>query len=329
MELMGSLPASSVAETEHIPYLLTEKGSLVFTIGPNGHVWGHRIEEGGTKRDIELEVYAPVEDGYTLRRKNEHASSGWALHSDLTESQKRAIRFILAQKALPTILGSLVLSQDLGCDFRAHYRKFNPPSLSYGELCNVLNLTKSYFKNVRLVDCLSQNKVSKTGLFNVEYHDEKFLFTIGQAYFSCAGGASVANVHYGKLGDISPRTDFSPLPFTDLTGMYKYGYRLFERGTEGDFPYYVLSAAQARNKKFSVGSFPACVERKLIPNEITVLYDTENLFDVFEIDDALLLLEEKRISEEQSELYWTVAVADNQITREHKRLFSNNPNLYK
>ena len=318
MELTGSLPASSVVETEHIPYLLTEKGTLVFTIAPNGHVWGHRIEDGGTKRDIELEVYAPVEDGYTLRRKNGHTSSGWALQSDLTESQKKAIRFILAQKSLYGVLGALVVSRGWFDGLDSHYKTHNE---HHGRLLSAMN------PNLCVVDCSDlhdkANKASRAGLVSIEYSDDKFAFYVSTMYYGVAGGAT-ATKYSLKQSYRNPNDDlrWNKTSVQKLDVAYREGYRVFEK-PDAEFPQIVFSAAQARDGKFFVGSFPACVERSLFPNEIIVLCDTENIFDVLDIDDALLLLEERRISEKESELYWTFAIAHNKMWRELDRIKSN------
>lgn len=314
MELQGCFPASSVVDVENVPYLLTEKGSLVFTFAPNGHIWGHRVDDGGTKRDVELEVYAPIAGMYTLRRRHAHASS-WNHENDLTEGQKRAIRFVLSQKALCKVLGSLVLPYDWVRFLRVRYTERN--QLSVGSRCNVLNAGGSNSSKLKLADCLLHGQVSRLGFFGIEYLDDKFTFQIGS-------GASVANVILLKFGPGGGSTDFNKASPDTLSELYKNGYNFFERGSTTEFPHYVVSAAQSQCKKFFVGHFPACVERHLFPNEITVLCDTENIFDVFQIDDALLLLEEKRVSETESELYWTIAVTKNKAVGELNRILSNN-----
>ena len=66
----GCFAATSLVEVENIPYFRTEKGSLVFTISANGHIWGHRIEDGGKKNDIELEIFYPSDGGFILRQRD-------------------------------------------------------------------------------------------------------------------------------------------------------------------------------------------------------------------------------------------------------------------
>lgn len=310
----GVLPATAVVEMESIPYLRTEKGSLVFTIAPNGHVWGHRVEEGGTKRDIELEIYAPIEGGYTLKRKGFVGSSIWNTERDLTESQNRAIKRILAQKTLQTVLGTLVLHSSHRQVLKGYYKEYNPSS--FGEPCRTLRVTESGYHDIRLADRLSRYNDSRLGFFNIEYLDDEFTFQICGA---------VADIHLRKIGT-KYVSGFGKCGPSDLENLhYRDNYRFFKNSNEPEFPHYVVFAAQAKDKKFFVGNFPACVERHLFPNELTVLCDTENVFDVFQIDDAMLLLEEKRISETESELYWTFAVAKNKKVAELARLLSNNP----
>lgn len=326
-ESTGFLPAGTVVETEHIPYLLTEKGSLIFTIAPNGHVWGHRVEDDGIKRDIELEVYIPAFGGYTIKRKGwDHAAPSWSRGLELKKEQEKAISRILGQTALHTTLGALVLPFDCINFLKVRYINHAYTLLPAGR--GDLLVGSSNPVKIKLVDCLLPNQTSKSGFFNIAYLDDKFTFQVSTAYYACAGGAAVANILI-KTPGIKSDLEFSNADPKGLYEIHKQGYRFFERGVNTEFPHYVVFAAQAKNKKFFVGHFPACVERSLFPNELAVLLDTENVFNVFEIDDALLLLEEKRISETDSELYWTFAVAQNKVLREHKRLLSNNPSLFK
>lgn len=326
-ESTGFLPASTLVETEHIPYLITEKGSLVFTIAPNGHVWGHRVEDGGTKRDIELEVYGPEFGGYTIKRKGwDHAAPSWSRGLELTKEQEKAVARILIQTALRGILGTLVLPLDYINFLKVRYINHAYDLLPVGR--GNLNTGGSNAVKIKIADCLLLNQTSKSGSFNIAYLDDKFTFQISGVHDGRLGEGAAAKIFLKKPG-ARGCLEFSDADPDGLCQIYRREDRFFERGVSTEFPHYVVFAAQAKNKKFFVGYFPACVERKLFPNELTVLCDTENVFDVFEIDDAILLLEEKRISETESELYWTFAVVQNKVLREHKRLLSNNPGGFK
>lgn len=316
----GFLNASSVVEIENIPYLRTEDGTLVFTIAPNGHIWGHRIEDGGDQRDIELEIFSSKSCGYTLRKKGDHSGMRTACDNHLKEGQKKAVKHILAQReSFSKILKTILLPESSLYEFNKHYKG---KSKHYRNL----NATGKEFENISLIDCsFAQYHCSQQGFFFIEYLDKDFVFEICGSSFGTAGGAAINNVFLRKYG-ISGEMGFSRATPKVLGGMYRDGYRFVGRGTTAEFPHYVVFAAQAEDKKFYVGHFPACVERGLIPNEITVLCDINNIFDCFEIDDAMLLLEEKRLSETESELYWTLAIAHNKFLHEHRRIKSNNSN---
>jgi hypothetical protein len=327
-EWQGSLSAKSVVETDYFPYLRTDKGSLVFTIAPNGHVFGHRVEVG-TKRDIELEIFGLFGGGYTLKRKNGFSMPSWSYERELTTGQKKTIKRIVGQKdSLSNILGSMVLDYNHASSLRENY---SGPSFSESSwrLERYQYQDQEDIYRPAIVDCSIQNphqRLSNSGLFCIEYKDADFTFEVSSGTCFSAGGVASDKVLWSKVGE-QYKFGFSPLPISALTDVYKNGYRFFEPGQEKDFPHYVISAVRAEDKKFYVDHFPACAEKKMISSEKVVLYDIMNMFDVFEIDDALLFLEEKRLSENDSELYWTVVVSKNKIFQEHRRMKSNNPNI--
>ena len=321
----GCFAATSLVEVENIPYFRTEKGSLVFTISANGHIWGHRIEDGGKKNDIELEIFYPSDGGFILRQRDSKPVPTFPTVSPTTFSSPvyekisvehgKVIRRILGQKApLTALLGCIALPEAWCLDIKQNYKVRRNSSL-------FLRLRDRDF-NGKVIDCSFRTQdqglgTSKLGLFNVEYLDNKYTFQL-------SGGPVSSCILLGKSRkDGGAR--FGSTTVEGTMNLCREGYKLFTAGNI-EFPHYVFSVSKAKDKKFFVGDFLACVEREPFPNELTVLCDTENIFDCFEIDEAMLLLEEKRLSEAESELYWTVALAQNKVMCEQRRIKSNNPN---
>ena len=87
------------------------------------------------------------------------------------------------------------------------------------------------------------------------------------------------------------------------------------------FPHTLVKAFPANHKSFDISGM------KRVSDRLVVMYGENNIFDVFSIDDALLILEEDRISETTSIQAWTLCIAQNQVARNLLRLYSNNPSL--
>ncbi|MBI2023101.1 hypothetical protein HYT01_00870 [Candidatus Giovannonibacteria bacterium] len=332
MEFTGVLQAKAVVEVENIPYLQTEKGTLVFTIASNGHIFGHRLEDGGdnNKRDVELEVFAPGSWGYTLRRRGGHSGARNIPVNELSENQEKVIHRIMAQRdILSGMLGVKILLFNTTTSILAS--KYTQTKGLLRKLDDDRNT-----EYVGLADCSKTDYAyTGTGLFVVKYSDEKYRFQV-------SGAPEVGATHVSLFRPEDETVfGFTHGDMHKLSDLYQKGFRFFVNrseashwryavsaeqfaSSEAPYPHYVIHAAQAEKKKFFVGNFPACHERHLFPNEISVLLDTENIFNCYGVDDALLFLEEKRLSPEESKLYWTLAIAENKLMKEQRRIRSNN-----
>lgn len=282
--------------------------SLVFTIAPNGHVWGKRLDEKSGKNDVEIEIFAPTHGGYIFRKITSKITTISNFKTDvvrepkLTVEQDRKIKTILSQKEKITyLLGTLMLrSYEVSLVGNYHHwncshRKLEHPAIS----------PEGLHYRVKIVDCSYeplQNRLSNLRHWSLSYDDTSFYFQFNaqipirheknHAYGSLSGSLiNSKTVHYPEFGK--------------------------------DFPRLHYFIAKAENKKFDLRSW----NRKTLPPELKIMYGEHNFFDYFEIDDAVLLLEEERTSETESNFYWTIGVAQNKVVRNLMRLKSNNPEL--
>lgn len=272
--------------------------SLIFTIAPNGHVWGKKLDNRSGKNDLEITIFAPYPRGVLYRNIGNVPS----IHAPvMTKEQQKKVQLILDQKErINYLLGTLMLrSHEVslvgnyhhwdGCEESFKRPSINPEGLSYA---------------IKVVDCSYesiQNRLSRLRHWDLSYDDASFCFHFN-AQIHLRLGKQDGTIYQVK--DISPNTIHYP----------EFGK---------DFPRIHYFTAQAENRKFDLRSW----SHKTLPPELKIMYGEYDFFDYFEIDDAVLLLEEERISETESNFYWTVGVAQNKLIRNLMRLKSNNPEL--
>lgn len=283
--------------------------SLIFTIAPNGHVWGKRLSNESDKNDLEIEIFAPVHGGYLFRRTRSKRTTlgefetALCANPDITAEQKRKINLILSQKEkINYLLGTLMLrSHEVSlvgnyhhwdCDRRKNFERpsINPEGLPYSTV-------------VRDCSYANADPSSRWTLWHLKYDDASFRFSFSpiiamrwrKSEGTCTGG-EYTNHFMGETHH--PEFD-------------------------KDFPRIKFFSVQAQNKKFDLRSW----NHKTLPPELKIMFGEYDFFDFFEVDDAVLLLEERQTSETESEFYWTLGVAQNKLIRNLMRLKSNNPEL--
>lgn len=282
--------------------------SLIFTIAPNGHVWGKRLDEKSGKNDIEIEIFAPYLRGMLFRKLGMSPS----IHKPtLTKEQERKINLILGQKErINYLLGTLMLrSHEVSLVGNYHHwdcrrkNSFERPSINPEEL--------PY--RVKVVDCSYGNSTllsSNLGHWALSYDDASFRFHF------------YANVELRqeKAGALQQVGNCFDKGVQNL-----HHYPKFDHA----FPRFRYHSLQAENKKFDLigceSKSPTLA--KILPRTLKIMYGEYDFFDYFEVDDAVLLLEEERLSETESNFYWTIGVAKNKLARNLMRLKSNNPEL--
>lgn len=289
--------------------------SLVFTIAPNGHVWGKRLDEKSGKNDVEVEIFAPVRGGYLFQQIKNGATivsrSDFGTYDSpkFTLEQDKKITMILSQKErIYYLLGTLILrSHEVSlvgdyhhwdCRWKDAFKRppiINPDKLPYA---------------VKIVDCsYVPNEYYRISYWNLGYNDFQFEFVFSpRQTLRCKAGGPLA-----KPGEV---LDFSRTRFmTHFKDDVK------------EYPRVEFFAARAENKKFDLRSWQSPTLAKAFKPDLKIMYGEYDLFDYFEIDDAVLLLEEERTSETESKFYWTIGVAQNKLIRNLARLKSNNDEL--
>lgn len=329
--------------------------AIVFTIAPNGHVISHEIDDvaegkgGGQKNDIELEIFAPGDSGYLLWRRGEkYRRISWdtsylplGYHRfgelSLTRSQKKKIFAIVSQgEKIQHMLGTIMVN-DNPSSVEAYIHRSTLCS-SHVSLRGDPVATR---KDIQLIECsyeYPQNKwnsstfriwdieydtVNCSFLFSREYHPDDVVKSQdtknGREYIQEGVFFRIRNDQKEEV--IVPSAE-NPYIHTNIAHISQFSYRRHL----ANYPYpVVFYAAQAENKQFNFSAADAVVKRNLVAPHLRVMYGIENIFDFYEIDDAVLLLEEVRISDTVSELYWTLAIAHNTVIRNFKRIISNNP----
>lgn len=302
----GEVNLIAALKDEEIPLYRTGR-SLVCTIGANGHVWGKPLGKDSRDNDVELEIFTPVQGGYLFRRpKDKFGYLEFHLDKPLTESQQKCVYRILAQKEkLKALLGTLMVSPwhssylgvpQKGRDFRSR-----------------MNFTEN-LDRVEIVFHGNRASAQKRGAnFDILYNDKEFVFKLVVVR---PDGLRDSN------GVIAFNTTLSPENLCRV---------IYGAPSEGFFPHYKFYAARLENDVFNMWGAGLRYSKaaEIFKQDVRVMWGEYDLFDVFDVDEALLLLEEYRKSPSDSELCWTLAVAQNKIARNLVRLVSNNQDLFK
>jgi hypothetical protein len=259
--------------------------SLVFTIAPNGHVWGKRLDVKSHGGDLELEIFAPYETmcfAKLLRWADGKVRLDKALTSEhITNEQKKKVYMILAQKEqIEKMLPNLFLyrSYNMPCDF-----KREPESrtlLEWPQIAVSIKVIREPFG-------LSFER-SAAGLFGFQYDGQ---FTL------------VAEKHMRFCREV-----------------HRVGQEIHARYANSiEVGSFQISTFVARNGMFHQLSGSG------IGRRIWRVMDGEhNIFDRYDIDDALLLLEYEK---ESHMSHWTLVPVQDMELREMVRKLSNNPSL--
>jgi len=291
-------------------------GSLVFTIAPNGKVWGKRLDGQSGNKDIELEIFWPDPCACLVRQKSwrDPERLDRAYHrANLTISQRQKIGTILNQKEkIQDVLGTVMVSAtnrptwSLPGNYIRDARWHNC-KLSTSKLC----------QSISVVDCTygkTAQLISSLGLVSIRYDDSKCAFR-----FSVVTPAAYPwkeKTSGNRLHQIEGYID----TLFDLNKVVCF----YER-KDDELPYVAFWASQAEDKEFLMPQ--GCPYGSTKPT-IRAMYNENNFFDLFDVDDALLLLEEKRLTDSQFELHWTFCIAQNRLARNLARLNSNNSTLF-
>ena len=288
--------------------------SLIFTIAPNGHVWGKRLDEKSGKNDIEIEIFALGPGGCRFGKRENYREGLNATYTTqlfapanppkLTAEQERKINLILSQKErINYLLGTLMLkSYEISLVGNYHHRysdgeNFERPLINPEEL----------LYKVRVVDCSYDPEPKKSALdyWDLVYFDSQFVFQFNpRQTLRCNSG--------GPLITPGEVLDFSEA---------RFGVHFIDEVKE--YPRVEFFAVQAENEKFDLRNW----YHKTLPPKLKIMYGEYDFFGYFLVDDAVLLLEEERLSETESKFYWTIGVAQNKLARNLMRLKSNNPEL--
>src|SRR3989338_7934591 len=168
--------------------------SLIFTIAPNGHVWGKKLDEKSGKTDVEVEIFAPAPGGYFLRQVGKNAITSIIEVSAIeslrpTVEQKKKIITILSQKErINYLLGTLMLrSHDIYLVGGYYYRYSDGESFGR-PLINPEELPYT----IKVIDCSygSEPRKSALGYWDLVYFNSQFVFQLNprQTLRSEAGG---------------------------------------------------------------------------------------------------------------------------------------------
>lgn len=313
-----------VFEPKDFPYLNTGK-SLVFVIARNGMIWGKRLDKQSSKGDIELEVFWPKEDGCLIRividAKVNVVSNSVPLcvlnqRNDFTIEQKRRIESILSQKEIIQYeLGTLMVRPfpNLDLDWRsisAFHRKTDKCILDFmhGEPCNI-----------KVINCPRSPNEYQSSLnlssWNFYYDDAAIDFK----FFS----DSIYKINSTcKINErLAVGTSENPVRFADIQNIES------RFDSNGAVIVKVFFASRLSEKKFDMSSIKLRNNIKIKPS-LRIMYGEYDFFEYFDIDDAVLVLEEETISAGLPKLSWTLGIAQNKHVREMMRLASNNSGLF-
>lgn len=310
-----------VFEPKDFPYLNTGK-SLVFVIARNGMVWGKRLDKQSSKGDIELEVFWPRKDGCLVRQwtgTSEYygVTVQATMQSQLalkmfSREQERKIESILSQKeVIQYELGTLMVRP--GTDTTDHNFK---QTLPYRRMDKPIPLLRNFSNepcNIIVVDC-SYNRDKRLDTVAFTW---KFFYDDLAADFKF-----LSNKIYDKTERLLIGTTENPIELSDI-GNYENN---FDNGIITEV--HRCFAAKLLNKQFdmSVGRLRS---NEKINHSLRIMYGEYDFFEYFEVDDAVLVLEEQTFSSSPPKLFWTLGIAQNKFVREMMRLASNNPDLFR
>ncbi len=283
--------------------------SLVLTIAPNGKVWGKRLDEESTKRDVEIEIFAPVAGGYQLHRKGKSGREPIlpGFERELTVEQQKKIKMIFSQEdEIYYLLGTLQVGQ-LDSLSSSHFRRPSSVDNIY-----VLPCRGSY--SVYTVGVGENSAESKSGLHRISYDDYQCVFNFESTKNSVAD--MEACKHCG--GAWNSRNDWWDGSACHLPHNQQNG-----------FPRFQCFSGQAKNGIFNLRYSSTGEAIRFFQKSLRVMFKEHNFFDLFAVDDAVLLLEEERMSEGTSTFHWTLAIVQNKLARNLVRLSSNNPDLFR
>lgn len=303
----------TIQPTETVPFIYGDDGSLHCVIASNGYVWGKCLDGESGRKDVELAIYAPVNNGYIWRKAN--MSGLWCdvknetvLRDCLTQTQRAKIEIIMSQQSTLTKL--------LGC---IHLHPTTPFIGNYWREKNfnrALRFTDLPYWSVvggfaQLIDCSfagQSDDKSYYSFFKISYDD------IACAFLLRADEHALAFRSSEELSELAANAP-------------TISRRCAEIATSQGKPLqFEFCAAQANRKAFDFHGTTLC-KKGYIPRMRYVLYKGYNIFDFFAIDDALLLAETHTTEDGQMTIAWTVAIAQNQHVRHMRRLSLNNPDL--
>ena len=306
----GAVIILAFEECKEVSFLKGEI-SLHCVIAPNGHVLPKKMDEGSKDRDIELAIFAPAYDGFLWKAYGTDylPSHDFAAHGS-TGEQKRMVREIMEQKgwiggALQTIW---VHSWSRGHMYLEGYKSTRSPlicpSIGGSDVAHVVGL-KGLNK-----DCNFSS--SDQGMLEVCYRADDFSFLFNISANNSRG--------WGFYGSDGRRANLYGEDILSWSGRLVAKSKPVSRwlpGAKLDFsPRIRFYAARAENGAFA---FPG-------RGILRVVCGGWNIFQAFEIDDALLLLEKtERI--EETIFHWTLYITENRHVRDMARVLGNNPCL--
>lgn len=303
-----------VFEPKDFPYLNTGK-SLVFVIARNGMVWGKRLDEQSSKGDIELEVFWPREDGCLIKQfcgANEGIEGPYKTLdgrrvNKFSMEQIRKIESILSQKeTIQYELGTLMVRDPNYKDWRhlPQYQRMKTPcklDFPLGEPCAI-----------KVVNCSNNPKWQSSpnlSSWNFYYDDAAIDFKFFSDSIHREGQRLVVG------------TPENPVRFTDIqnieSSFENYGAVIVK----------TFFTSRLSEGKFDMSGVKLRGNVKIKPS-LRIMYGEYDFFEYFEVDDAVLVLEEEIISAGSPKLSWTLGIAQNKHVREIMRLASNNPGLF-
>ena len=317
MDISGDFDGGSAApsgrlqvlEPKDFPYLHTRK-SLVFVIARNGMVWGKRLDDQSTKGDIEIEVFWPREDGCFLRIFDQkigypHNSVNYQ-REGISKEQARKIELILSRKEeIQYELGTLMVqpwatddsNYEGGRRFPQYRRMMVKPQLDFplGDPCKIKVIDCSYSYEWQS----SENLSSWQFRYDNEAADFKFLSSIYRDGYNLEHPISSADIQNIESNLANPDCVIAKTFF----------------------------AAKLSGRKFDMYDLKLHGDAKINPC-LRIMYGEYDFFEYFDIDDAVLILEEETCSLHFPKLFWTLGIAQNKHVREMMRLASNNPDLF-
>lgn len=321
LHLTAGTPPQEIGQSEiSITATLEEKVSffhtgvsLVCVIAPNGHVWGKRVNAKSGQRDVELEIFAPQKSGCRIKKgcegKDVWVSSSIPLNfftlADSTQEQRKKIQIILSEKEkLQYLLGTLMVTlvENLADSPMGRYaRRTDTPKI------NVTQSDLAY--SIKVVDCSEKQQDCEIKKSDAPFGYCRFYLSYAQPSFSFV-------VHPARAFSVRDGKDWPDSHTPRCEGYW------LPKGPS-PFPRVELYVIQAAHGRFDMSSASACKDRKLIQPSIRIMYGEYDFFDYFDIDDAALILQEERTSEEHSKLHWTLGIAKSEVWSNLQRIQSN------